>query len=91
MWTSQQHFPSSSTAAQDPAVAAATSDYFNKAPIGKIFGDSASKLVQQPIGPYDTQIQSALDTSLGNVETKHEDANKAFSEALANIAQVVGG
>ena len=44
MWTSQGHFPSSSTAAKDPAVAAATSDYFNKAPIGQIFGDSASEL-----------------------------------------------
>ena len=90
MWTSQQHFPSSSTAAQDSSVAAATSDYFNKAPIGQIFGDSASKLKQQPIGPYDTQIQSDIDTSLTNVETKGEAPAKAFNEALANIAQVVG-
>lgn len=90
MWTSQQHFPSSSTAAKDPAVASATSDYFNKAPIGQIFGDSASKLKQQPIGPYDTQIQSDIDTSLTNVETKGEAPAKAFNEALANIAQVVG-
>jgi len=90
MWTSQQHFPSSSTAAQDPAVASATSDYFNKAPIGQIFGDSASKLKQQPIGPYDTQIQSAIDTSLSNVETKGAAPAKAFSDALANIAQITG-
>jgi cellobiose transport system substrate-binding protein len=90
MWTSQQHFPSSSTAAQDPAVAAATSVYFNNSPIGQIFGGSASKLKQQPIGPFDTQIQSDIDTSLANVETKGETPTKAFSEALANIAQVVG-
>jgi cellobiose transport system substrate-binding protein len=91
MWTSQGHFPSSSTAAKDPAVAAATSDYFNKAPVGQIFGDSASKLKMVPIGPYDTQIQSAIDTSLGNVETKGADPAKAFSDALKNIAQVTGG
>jgi cellobiose transport system substrate-binding protein len=91
MWTSQAHFPSSSTAAKDPAVAAATLDYFNKAPVGQIFGDSASKLQMVPIGPYDTQIQSDIDTSLGNVETKGEAPTKAFNEALANIAQVVGG
>jgi cellobiose transport system substrate-binding protein len=90
MWTSQQHFPSSSTAAKDPSVAAATSDYFNKAPIGQIFGDSASKLKQQAIGPYDTQIQSDIDTSLANVETKGEAPAKAFTEALANISQAVG-
>src|SRR5450432_1078830 len=91
MWTSAGHVPSSSTAAKDPAVASATSDYFNKAPIGQIFGASASKLKQQPIGPYDTQIQSDIDTSLANVETKGEAPAKGFSEALANIAQVVGG
>ncbi|HEY0869463.1 MAG TPA: extracellular solute-binding protein, partial [Acidothermaceae bacterium] len=91
MWTSQQHFPSSSTAAQDSSVAAATSDYFNKAPIGQIFGGSASKLKQQPIGPYDTQIQNDIDNSLLNVANKGETPAKAFSEALANIAQVVGG
>ena len=91
MWTSQQHFPSSSTAAQDPSVASATSDYFNKAPIGQIFGDSASKLKQQPIGPYDTQIQNDIDNSLLNVANKGETPAKAFTEALANIAQVVGG
>ena len=91
MWTSQGHFPSSSTAAKDPAVAAATSDYFNKAPIGQIFGDSASKLKMVPIGPYDTQIQSAIDNSLGNVETKGADPAKAFSDALKNVAQITGG
>ncbi|MDQ1485444.1 MAG: cellobiose transport system substrate-binding protein [Actinomycetota bacterium] len=91
MWTSQGHFPSSSTAAKDPAVAAATSDYFNKAPVGQIFGDSASKLKMVPIGPYDTQIQSALTTALGNVETKGLDPAKAFSVALKNIAQITGG
>ena len=90
MWTSQGHFPSSSTAAKDPAVAAATSDYFNKAPIGQIFGDSASKLKMVPIGPYDTQIQSAIDNSLGNVETKGADPAKAFSDALKNVAQITG-
>ncbi len=63
MWTSQQHFPSSSTAAQDASVASATSDYFNKAPIGQIFGDSASKLKMPPIGPYDTDIQNAITRS----------------------------
>jgi cellobiose transport system substrate-binding protein len=91
MWTSQGHFPSSSTAAKDPAVASATSDYFNKAPIGQIFGDSAAKLKMVPIGPYDTQIQSAIDTDLGNVETKGADPTKAFSDALKNIAQITGG
>jgi cellobiose transport system substrate-binding protein len=91
MFTSQGHFPSSSTAAADPKVASATSDYFNKAPIGKIFGDSAAKLKMTPIGPYDTQIQQAFTTALTTVETKGTSPDKAFSDALKNVKQVVGG
>src|SRR5450755_4554547 len=70
MWTSQQHFPSSSTAAADSSVANATSPYFSGAPIGKIFGASAGALKRTPIGPYDTQIQSAFTTALTSIETK---------------------
>jgi cellobiose transport system substrate-binding protein len=90
MWTAQQHFPSSSGAAQDPAVAAATSAYFNNAPIGQIFGDVASKLKMPPIGPYDTQIQNDFGTALTNVEQKGQDPTKAFGDALSQISQVTG-
>jgi cellobiose transport system substrate-binding protein len=91
MWTSQQHFPSSSTAAADPAVANAKSDYFSNAPIGQIFSESAGKLKQTPIGPYDTQIQSAFTTALTAIETKGQAPDKAWQDAIANIKQVVGG
>jgi cellobiose transport system substrate-binding protein len=91
MWTSQQHFPSSQTAAQNPAVANATSAYFSNAPIGQIFGQSASELQRTPIGPYDTQIQQAFTTALTTVETKGESPSKAWGDAQNNIKQVVGG
>jgi cellobiose transport system substrate-binding protein len=91
MWTSQQHFPSSSTAAQDSAVSSAKSDYFSGAPIGEIFGASAANLKRTPIGPYDTQIQQAFTTALTAVETKNQDPSKAWQDAIANIKQVVGG
>jgi cellobiose transport system substrate-binding protein len=91
MFTKEQHFPSSSVAAEDPAVANATSDYFSSAPIGQIFGDSATKLKFTPIGPYDTQIQQAFTTALTNVETKGADPDDAFQEALDNVNEIVGG
>jgi cellobiose transport system substrate-binding protein len=91
MWTSQQHFPSSSTAAENPAVASARSSYFSNAPIGQIFGESAGKLQRTPIGPYDTQIQSALTTALTAIETKGQAPDNAWRDALKNIDQVIGG
>jgi cellobiose transport system substrate-binding protein len=91
MFTSQQHFPSSQTAAQDPQVQGATSDYFSGAPVGKIFGDAASKIKRTPIGPYDTQIQQAFTTSLTNVETKKESPSKAFEDAVKNAQEAIGG
>ena len=90
MFTSQQHFPSSKTAADDPQVQNATSDYFSGAPIGQIFGESAAKIHRTPIGPYDTQIQQAFTTALTNVETKGQSPAKAFQDAVKNAQQAIG-
>ncbi|MCL6538589.1 MAG: extracellular solute-binding protein [Acidothermus sp.] len=90
MWTSQHFWPSSQAAAQDPSVKTATSDYFNNAPIGEIFGNSAANLKMPPIGPYDTDIQTALDTELGNVEQQGKNPQQAWNDALAKIKQVTG-
>ncbi|WP_310961529.1 ABC transporter substrate-binding protein [Nocardioides terrisoli] len=90
MWKQGGHFPSNSDAAADPAVATAKSAYFSNAPVGKIFGDIASKMSIPPIGLYDTQIQQALTTQLTNVETKGTAPTKAFGDALAAIKQVTG-
>ncbi len=91
MWTSASHFPSSSKAAADPKVLAATSDYFSKAPVGKLFGESASKLQLTPIGPYDTQIQQAFTTALGTIENKGASPDSALKSAQNNADQAVNG
>jgi len=74
-----------------PAVATATSDYFSGAPIGQIFGDSAANVRRTPISPYDTQIQQAFTTALTNVETKGQDPDEAFDEAVASANEAIGG
>jgi cellobiose transport system substrate-binding protein len=90
MWTSQQHFPSSSAAAADPKVAAATSAYFNNAPIGQLFGDSAKNLKRTPIGPYDRQLEQVFRSALLTVESNGKSPDGAFSDAVKNAKQVVG-
>ena len=93
MWTSKSqggHFPSSSQAAADPAVAGATSAYFGDAPVGKIFGGIAQQMKIPPIGLYDTQIQAAMTKELINVATKGVSPDKAWSNALAAVKQITG-
>ena len=60
MWTNAQHFPSSSTAAADGSVAAATDDYFSGAPIGEIFKESADDLPIAHLGPKDGVIKDTI-------------------------------
>jgi cellobiose transport system substrate-binding protein len=90
MWKDGGHFPSNSDAASAPAVNGATSSYFSNAPVGKIFGDIASKMTIPPIGLYDTQIQQAFTTQLTNVETKGTSPDDAYNAALAQIKQITG-
>jgi cellobiose transport system substrate-binding protein len=93
MWTSKKqggHFPSNQQAAEDPAVAKATSAYFSNAPVGQIFGRIAGDMKIPPIGLYDTQIQNALTTQLTNVATKGTSPDKAFADALRAIKQITG-
>ena len=91
MFTKEQHWPSSSTAAEDQQVTTATNAYFSDAPIGQIFGEVAKGIQRTPISPYDTQIQNAFTTALTNVETKGQDPDQAFNDALKNAQDAIGG
>jgi len=90
MWTKQQHFPSSSAAASNPAVAGATDAYFAGAPIGKIFDDSASNLTVQVLGPKDGAIKDAFSNAIVSVEQQGVSPDKAWSDALKSIKAAVG-
>jgi len=90
MWTQGGHWPSSSEAAQDPAVQSAKAAYFSDAPVGQIFSAISDKMKIPPIGLYDTQMQTAFTQQLTNVETKGTDPGKAFDAALKAVEQVTG-
>ena len=79
------------TAGEDQQVTTATNAYFSDAPIGQIFGTVAKGIHRTPISPYDTQIQNAFTTALTNVETKGQDPNAAFNDAIKNAKDAIGG
>ena len=85
MWTKEQHFPSSSTAAANPTVAAATDPYFTDAPLGKIFGESAADLPVATLGPKDGVIKDTFTSGIGRVEQQGANPDKAWSKTLDDI------
>jgi cellobiose transport system substrate-binding protein len=94
------NFPSNMKAAQDPTVASATDTYFSGgtdpknpvgAPIGKIFGESASKLQPAVLGPHDGDVKNAISTAITRVETGSQSPDAAWSQLLRkDIPSAVG-
>jgi cellobiose transport system substrate-binding protein len=94
------NFPSNSKAAADPTVASATDKYFSggtnpdspvPAPIGKIFGDSASKLQPAILGAHDGDVKNAISTAITRVETGSQSPDAAWNQLLTkDIPAAVG-
>jgi cellobiose transport system substrate-binding protein len=78
-------FPSSSKAAADPQVVSAKNDYFNNAPIGQIFSESAQKLPVAVLGPKDGTIKDTFSTAILRVEQQGMNPDQSYSKFLADI------
>jgi cellobiose transport system substrate-binding protein len=90
MWTKSQHFPSSSTAAADPAVEAATDEYFNGAPLGELFKESADDLPIATLGPKDGVIKDTISNGLLRIEQQGQDPADAWQKTLDDIEDAIG-
>jgi cellobiose transport system substrate-binding protein len=85
------NFPSNKVAAADPAVTGYTDPYFNNAPIGKIFGEVASKLPVATLGPKDGTIKDTISNGLLAIETQGKTPDQAWQETVKNIKNAIGG
>jgi cellobiose transport system substrate-binding protein len=92
MFTSQGHFPSSSVAAKDPAIAAKTDPYFGTSPMGQIFADAAAATPQQILGPKDGSIKD-LFTKGGilRVETQGMSPADSWAKVLSDVKAATSG
>jgi cellobiose transport system substrate-binding protein len=94
------NFPSNSKAATDPSVLNATDKYFSGgtdpnnpvgAPIGKIFGDSATKLQPAILGLHDGDVKNAISTAITRVETGAQSPDAAWNQLITkDIPSAVG-
>ncbi|GAA2415274.1 ABC transporter substrate-binding protein [Actinomadura vinacea] len=75
-------FPSSPQAAQDPAVAGATSAYFSNAPTGKLFGQMAAQVKPVHLGPKNEDVRQAVENILIAVGQGKVKPEEAWSQAV---------
>ena len=78
------NFPSQTEAASDPALTAATNDFFNNAPTGKIFGDRYAAIKVTPFkGPNYFTIHTTVTDAITKVDVdKSADPAAAWQGAL---------
>jgi cellobiose transport system substrate-binding protein len=89
MWTKAQHFPSSSTASAEPAVAGATDPYFSNAPLGEVFKASADNLPVATLGPKDGLIKDTFSNGIQLVEQRGETPDSAWSKTIDDIKSAI--
>jgi cellobiose transport system substrate-binding protein len=90
LFVKQGSFPSSSAAATDPQVSGATNKYFNNAPIGQIFSDSAAKLPVAVLGPKDGVIKDTFSTAIQRVEQQGASPDASYAKFLADVKNALG-
>ncbi|WP_238412331.1 extracellular solute-binding protein [Saccharothrix deserti] len=76
------NLPSEPAAYKDPEVTATTNEYFNSAPVGRIFGDSAENLKPTYRGTKDSKVTPVFNNALSRVESGKQSTSDAFDQAL---------
>lgn len=85
------NFPSSQEAIESPEVTGATSEYFNEAPIGEVFGQAALEIPEeQVLGPKDGTIKDLFAQGLQGIESQGKSPEEAWSDVEENIERAVG-
>ncbi|MDG4773186.1 ABC transporter substrate-binding protein [Solwaraspora sp. WMMD792] len=76
--------PSSPQALDDPAILEATSEYFNDAPIGQIFGEGAKNLKPVYMGPKNQAVRTEVENAVRTVELGQRTPDEGWTDAVNN-------
>ncbi|RKT56785.1 extracellular solute-binding protein [Saccharothrix australiensis] len=83
------NLPSEPAAYRDPEVTSAVNDYFNQAPVGRIFGDAAESLQPTYRGTGDAQVTPVFNNALGRVESGRQSTKDSFEQAVREARDAV--
>jgi cellobiose transport system substrate-binding protein len=83
-WKAKGNLPSSPQAQADDSVKNATNDYFNNAPVGKIFATGAASLKPVYLGPKNQAVRDQVENAIRSVEQGKRSADQAWQDAVDN-------
>jgi cellobiose transport system substrate-binding protein len=81
------NFPSAIPAMQDPSVASFKNPFFNDAPTGKIFGESAINLKPQFQGEKHGPIRKAMEDGITRVEQGRQKPDQSFAQSIKDAGR----
>jgi cellobiose transport system substrate-binding protein len=82
-------FPSQQEALKDSTLLDFTNDFFNKAPVGKIFSDRAAAVTVSPFkGQYYFQINDAMQKALTRVEDGTQSASASWDQWVSEVKAI---
>jgi cellobiose transport system substrate-binding protein len=82
------NLPSTPAAYDDPSIATFTNPFFNNAPVGQIFTNSARHLSPQYQGPSASDVKDILGRAIARVEENKQSPEAAWTSALHEIKQL---
>jgi cellobiose transport system substrate-binding protein len=82
------NLPSQPALYQSKAITSFKNPYFNNAPVGKIFTDSAKKLKPQVTGPHQGDIQTAVSNAIQRVEQHKQSPDASWKQFLKDVKAV---
>ena len=82
------NLPSQPALLKSKAVAGFKNPFFNNAPVGQIFANSALRLKPQIIGPQQGAIQTAASNAIQRVEQKKQSPAKSWAQFLKDVKAV---
>ncbi|KJK48797.1 sugar ABC transporter substrate-binding protein [Lentzea aerocolonigenes] len=83
------NLPSQPKVYQDAEVQATVNEYFNKAPVGKVFATSAESLKPTYRGTKDSKVTPIFNSALQRVEQGKQPAADAWTQALKEAQDAV--
>jgi cellobiose transport system substrate-binding protein len=91
VFTTAGNFPSNTGAVSSAGVTSFVSDYFGPgAEAGKIFGQEATSIPVQTVGPNDGIVQNAISTGLQRIEQQGANPDESWQKVVNDVNKAVG-
>ena len=82
------NLPSQPALYKSRAIRSFKNPFFNNAPVGRIFTDSAKKLKPQVTGPHQGDIQTAVSNAIQRVEQRKQSPAQSWKQFLKDVKNV---